>query len=50
MIRFLKEVPQIIGTDLKRYGPFLKEDIAVLPKKNIETLLAHHAVVLINNK
>ncbi len=46
-IRFLKEVPQIIGSDLKKYGPFLADDIAVLPKKNVETLLKHHAVVLI---
>ena len=48
LIRFLKEVPQIIGSDLKRYGPFLIDDIAVLPKKNVETLLKHQAIVLIN--
>ena len=49
-IRFLKEVPQIIGADLKRYGPFLIDDIAILPKSNVETLLKHQAVTLINKK
>ena len=48
LIRFLKEVPQIIGSDMKRYGPFLIDDIATLPKKNVETLLKHQAIVLIS--
>ncbi|TFG05482.1 MAG: hypothetical protein EU536_01900 [Promethearchaeota archaeon] len=47
LIRFLKEIPQIIGTDLKKYGPFLVDDIAILPKKNAEALLKHQAGVLI---
>ncbi|NVM56309.1 MAG: hypothetical protein HWN66_21610 [Candidatus Helarchaeota archaeon] len=50
VIRFLKDVPQIIGTDLKRYGPFLVDDIAILPKDNVETLLKHQAVAIINKK
>ncbi|MFX1293773.1 MAG: hypothetical protein ACFFD2_02770 [Promethearchaeota archaeon] len=50
VIRFLKDVPQIIGADLRQYGPFLIDDITVLPKKNVETLLAHKAVVLIKKK
>jgi len=50
IIRVLTDIPQIMGTDLKRYGPFNKEDIAVLPKKNVETLLEHNAVLLIEEK
>lgn len=47
VIRFLKSVPEIYGTDLKRYGPFKIDDIAVLPKKNVELLLEHQAVMII---
>jgi len=47
VIRFLKSVPEIYGTDLKRYGPFEIDDIAVLPKKNVELLLEHQAVMIV---
>lgn len=50
VIRFLKEVPSIIGADLKQYGPFQVDDIAVLPKENVKTLLDHQAVVIIKKK
>ncbi|MHA1648754.1 MAG: DNA replication complex subunit Gins51 [Candidatus Helarchaeota archaeon] len=50
VIRFLKEVPPIIGADLKQYGPFKIDDIAVLPKENVKTLLDHQAVVIIKKK
>lgn len=49
-IRFLKEVPQILGSDLKQYGPFLVDDVAVLPTKNVQTLLKHSAIALINKE
>lgn len=39
VLRFLKEVPQIIGVDLKAYGPFKTEDIASLPTENGEVLM-----------
>ena len=47
VIRFLKSVPEIYGVDLKRYGPFEIDDIAVFPKKNVELLLEHQAVTII---
>lgn len=47
VIRFLKSVPEIYGVDLKRYGPFEIDDVAVLPKKNVELLLEHQAVMII---
>jgi len=31
VVRFLKEVPELIGSDLKCYGPFKPEDISNLP-------------------
>lgn len=33
-VRFLKDVPAILGPDMKTYGPFKKGDIAALPKEN----------------
>ncbi len=47
IVRFLREVPQIMGSDLKEYGPFLIDDIAILPKEHVEPLLEHKAIVLI---
>jgi len=37
-LRFLKEVPAIIGADMKNYGPFEIEDIATLPLENTKIL------------
>jgi DNA replication initiation complex subunit (GINS family) len=38
-VRFLKEVPAIIGADMKTYGPFKVEDIAALPLENTKILI-----------
>ena len=45
LVRFVKDVPSIIGVDLKTHGPFLKEDIAKLPFENAESLIRQGAVV-----
>ncbi len=45
LIRFLKDVPSIIGVDLKAHGPFLKEDIAILPWENAESLIRQGTAV-----
>jgi DNA replication initiation complex subunit (GINS family) len=39
LIRFVRDVPSIIGVDLKSHGPFHKEDIANLPQENAESLI-----------
>lgn len=39
ILRFLKDVPKLIGVDLKSYGPFLAEDVASLPHENAELLI-----------
>jgi len=39
VVRFVQDVPQIIGVDLKTHGPFKAEDIASLPKENAEALI-----------
>jgi DNA replication factor GINS len=38
-LRFLKEVPAIIGADMKNYGPFEVEDLATLPLENTKILI-----------
>lgn len=39
VLRFLKAVPAIIGSDMKTYGPFQAEDVATLPIKNAKILI-----------
>lgn len=38
-VRFLKQAPATMGTDIVRYGPFRKEDITFLPVENVRALL-----------
>jgi DNA replication initiation complex subunit (GINS family) len=45
LLRFVKDMPSIIGVDLKTHGPFLKEDIVVLPYENAESLLRQGTAV-----
>jgi DNA replication factor GINS len=39
IVRFLKPIEQFIGVDMNKYGPFLKEDVAVLPFENARSLI-----------
>jgi DNA replication factor GINS len=39
VLRFLKDVPAIIGADMKTYGPFKVEDVASLPVENAKVLI-----------
>ena len=34
VLRFIEEIPALIGSDLNAYGPFAPEDIATLPTEN----------------
>ena len=38
VLRFLKDVPAIIGADMETYGPFKVEDVASLPVENSKIL------------
>ncbi len=46
-IRFLKNIPAIMGADLKSYGPFVAEDVASLPPQNAQILVKQGLAVLI---
>ena len=38
-LRFVKEIPAVIGADMKTYGPFLVEDVASVPVENAKILI-----------
>lgn len=38
-LRLVKEVPAIVGADMKTYGPFKTEDVASLPAENAKILI-----------
>jgi len=39
LLRFLQEIPAVIGSDMRTYGPFSVEDIATLPIENARIFL-----------
>ena len=39
IVRFLNAVPEIVGVDLKLYGPYKKEDVGSLPAQNASALV-----------
>lgn len=50
LLRFLKEVPAIVGADLKTYGPFAVEDVATLPTENAKALVKRGVAIEIETK
>lgn len=50
LVRFLQEIPAIVGADMKTYGPFKPEDIATLPSENAMILVKRAAAVEIETK
>lgn len=40
VVRFIKEMDQIVGVDLEKYGPFKVEDIATIPYENAQALIS----------
>lgn len=39
VVRFLKEMDQMVGVDSEQYGPFKTEDIATIPYENAQALI-----------
>jgi DNA replication factor GINS len=50
VVRFLQDIPEIVGTDLKIYGPYKKEDVGSLPSQNAEALMKQGAVKMVEVK
>jgi len=44
-VRFLKHVDELVGLDLRRYGPFEPEDLALIPAANADLLIANGEAV-----
>jgi len=49
IIRFLEFTDQFMGVDMAKYGPFIKEDIAVLPFENARSLIERKIAIEIND-
>ena len=50
VVRFLKEMDQIVGADLEKYGPFRSEDIATIPFENAQALIAQNIVMKVRTE
>lgn len=48
VVRFLKSIDQIVGTDLHTYGPYEAEDVATLPFENARALIGKKVAVKIS--
>ena len=49
VLRFVQEIPALVGSDLKTYGPFAPEDIAVLPPENARILIMQGLAVKVDS-
>jgi DNA replication factor GINS len=49
IIRFLEATDQFMGVDMAKYGPFLKEDVAILPFENARSLIERKAAIEIKD-
>jgi DNA replication initiation complex subunit (GINS family) len=50
VVRFLQDIPEIVGVDLKIYGPYKKEDVGSLPAQNAQALVRQGAAKAIEVK
>jgi len=41
VLRVLSDIPALVGSDMKTYGPFKVEDVIAIPLQNIEKLVKH---------
>jgi DNA replication initiation complex subunit (GINS family) len=47
-LRFSKDIPQIVGVDMKPYGPFVVEDLASLPVQNAKIFVKQGLAVIVD--
>jgi DNA replication factor GINS len=50
VVRLLNEIPEIVGADMKTYGPFKPEDVATVPKENAKTLIKQGLAVEVETR
>jgi DNA replication initiation complex subunit (GINS family) len=49
VLRFVQEIPALVGSDLKTYGPFAPEDIANLPPENARIFIKQGLAVEVDS-
>ncbi|HEX7275372.1 MAG TPA: hypothetical protein VF248_07150, partial [Nitrososphaeraceae archaeon] len=49
IVRFLEPTDQFMGVDMEKYGPFIKEDVAILPFENARSLIERKVAIEIND-
>jgi DNA replication factor GINS len=50
IVRFTRHVDEVVGLDLKRYGPFESEDVASLPAANADILISGGEAIEISTR
>lgn len=50
LVRFIKPINNIIGSDLKQYGPFKRGDLAILPKLNAKVLKDRNIAIIVTDE
>ena len=50
VLRFIKEIPGLVGSDMQTYGPFGPEDIATLPSDNARVLIKQGVAMEVDSK
>lgn len=50
LVRFVQEIPAIIGSDMNTYGPYKAEDIATLPHENARILIRQGIAIEVEAK
>jgi DNA replication factor GINS len=50
LVRFLREIPAVVGADMKTYGPFKSEDVTTLPVENARALVKQGVAVEVETK
>jgi DNA replication initiation complex subunit (GINS family) len=47
LVRFLQPLPAIMGVDMKAYGPFQPEELATIPRQNVDNLIKRGIVKIV---
>lgn len=48
VLRFLDSLEQFVGINMNKYGPFKKDDVAILPFENARSIIENNKAVEIN--
>jgi DNA replication factor GINS len=48
IVRFLDSMEQFVGVNMNKYGPFKKDDVAILPFENARSIIENNKVIEIH--